>query len=252
MSLVSQFAIAFILSLGIVAIAGAEAGRLPSATTVFEEHVVKVGGPEKINDIESIHVSGTYTLPALELKGSIDLYFARPEQLLFAVDLPGVGQIRRGYDGSVGWSVDPQRGAVVLSGLELGALRKQAARGFSLLPDPAIYSGLEIVGKAEFEGEECYQIKLSFGPSDVFDEYYSVATGLLVGRIESFPTPQGATELWGKIGDYRDFSGLTIATEWIHRAAGQEWTAVYETVEINQVDGSIFSLPSEIRRLLEE
>ena len=36
-----------------------------------------------------------------------------------------------------------------------------------------------------------------------------------------------------------------------HLAAGQEWTVVYESLELNTVDSSVFALPEEVKAKLE-
>ena len=74
-----------------------------SAADVVERSVEAVGGRDALQDVRSIHVSGTYAMPSYNLEGTIELYFARPDQLLFVVEFPGFGTVQRGITNDIGW-----------------------------------------------------------------------------------------------------------------------------------------------------
>jgi hypothetical protein len=58
--------------------------------------------------------------------------------------------------------------------------------------------------------------------------------------------------LKGCASNYQHFGDLLVATHWKHSAAGQEWTAVYKTVDFDPVDPAVFEPPAEIAAQLEK
>ncbi len=51
---------------------------------------------------------------------------ARPNKLLRKVEIPSVGHVESGYDGKVGWSIDPLAGPSLLTGRELSEIADDA------------------------------------------------------------------------------------------------------------------------------
>ncbi len=236
-----------------VAKSGKRGGRMQEGRAIFTRHIDGIGGKKAVRGIRSFHVGGTYNLPAYNLEGTIDLWFRRPDRVLYRVKLPGIGTIERGYDGRIAWSIHPQIGTEILEGAALDDSRRWALRGFSLLPDLAIYGSIEIDGKEEFNGRNCDRVKMGIElTGQEYIDYFDEETGLFTGRVEMIQTPAGEVELSGTAGDYRRFGDLWIPTRWTHSAAGQEWSVEYETFEINGVDAAVFEPPAAVRAKLAE
>ncbi len=230
---------------GVGAVAAAE--DPPSGAEVVRRHVEAVGGRGVIDRVASFHVTGTYDMPVYGAHGTIELHFTRPDRLLFQVALPGIGSIRRGLVGDTGWSMEPQQPPKVLGEHGLEALRIQAARGFSLLPGSDLLKAGEHAARVEFDGRPCYKVTMTMaGTGKEFTDFYDVESGLFAGRIEPYQTSHGPVEIESVASGYREFAGLLVATRWRHSGAGQEWSAVYETVEFGAVDPAVFEFPAEV------
>lgn len=224
--------------------------RPSTGREIVARFIEGLGGSSAIAAVDSFHVTGRYELPAFGLEGTLELFYSAPDKLVFDVQLPGVGRTARGTDGHTFWSIDPQQGARILEGEEITGFRKWLARGFSLLPRLEAYSTIGDPRLVDCSGGECYEIELALRAGGApYRERYDVETGMLVERTETALVQQQEVPLDGWVSDYRAFGNLRIATTWKHRASGQEWTATYETVELGEVDPTVFELPEEVRLL---
>ena len=223
------------------------AAELPSGAEVLDAFAEGSGGRSALDSIRSVTVTGTYDLASLNLRGTISLKYRNPDRVLFDVSLPGFGEIQRGWNGTVGWARDPQRGLVMLEGPELTTLKRQARRAFSLFPRPAVYASTETLEITEFEGQASYRVEMTvLDDPDPYLDYYDVETGLLLGREETIHTVAGPAQLSGKVSRYRSVDGLTMATFWEHAAGGQTWSATYEAFDFSDLPDSVFEPPPEI------
>jgi hypothetical protein len=53
------------------------------------------------------------------LSGPLTISASRPNKLLTRVEVPGLGLIENGFDGKIGWSIDPQAGPALTKGQQL-------------------------------------------------------------------------------------------------------------------------------------
>ena len=247
----THFGLAVATTLTVAAPEPVVADSAPTGREVVERFIDRLGGASAVSSVDSFHATGSYELPAHGLAGTIDLFFAAPDKLVFDVRIEGFGRSARGTDGTTFWSIDPQQGARVLEGDEVDVFRKWLARGFSLLPRLGSYSEIGAARLTECGGRPCYEVDLTLkGTESAYQERYDVESGLLVERTERSQLAGQDVVLEGWVSDYRVIGDLRVASTWKHRAAGQEWTATYESVKFGDVDDSVFELPDEIRDLV--
>ena len=75
----------------------------------------------------------------------------RPTACVIRITLPGLGDMLRGYDGAIGWSVDPAVGPRVLSGRELQEA-EYSADFYADIYRPADYASMTVVGRGAVRG----------------------------------------------------------------------------------------------------
>ena len=246
---ITGLATSLLLGLGIAMSASAQT---PSGMDIINRSIEVVGGVDAISNIRTFHVTGTYDLPALGVSGTIELHYKHPDHLLLTVTFPGIAEVRRGFDGTTAWSIEPQTGARILEGAERVTLLKQAARGFSLLPTATLFSSAEVTETSEFDGEPSYTVVVTpEAGGDTWTEIFSIESGLMIGRIESSASPQGDIEIVHRPSEYRAFGDIKIATVWNNDATIQQWTTTYTEITFDKVDQAVFDLPDEIKALLE-
>jgi hypothetical protein len=229
--------------------ADADAPTPPSARSILDRHVEAIGGREALQRHRSTHVQGTLSMPSAGITGSLDLYAARPNKSLLRVSLGGVGEVTEAFDGTNGWSVSPLTGPMLLEGRQLEEKRFDADYEAELRRDSR-YVSMTTVARVEFDGRECYKLRLvrKMGGEDF--EFYDVGTGLKAGGIATRETPMGAVTATTIEADYRRFGGLLHPTTVRSRMSGMEQVITITSIEYDTVQPSVFDMPPDIQALL--
>jgi hypothetical protein len=214
---------------------------LPTAREVIARHVAAVGGEAVLQRTHSRKVWAHYEIPARRLRGSLELYTARPDKRLLKVELPGQGTDVTGYDGARGWTKKPAEALKAVVGPELEQLRDESVFDFDLHPD-SLYRSMTVVEKSRFENRECWLLQLVSRTGRVREEYYDVETGLFAGQVFRRATAQGDVTVRIIASKYRLYDGIRIPSRLSIRSAGVEQIVTVIGVEHNRVNASVFEL----------
>jgi hypothetical protein len=227
----------------------AQVPRLPRASDVIDRYVKAIGGREAVLKHASRRAIGTFSMPAQGISGTLELLAARPDRFVLRISLAGLGEIATGFDGTIGWLVNPMTGPMLLQGKQLDQLRVDSEFD-APLHDPAGYRALEIVERVEFEGRPTYKLRALRTSGDEDFEFYDVETGLLVGSIVTRESPMGAMKATNLMAEYKVFDGLQIPTRQVQRVMGTEQVLTITGVEFGTVEASSFAPPAAIRALV--
>ena len=132
---------------------------LPSPQSIIDRHVKAVGGKAAILAHQSSHATGTFSMPAQNLTGTLDIYGAKPDKSLVKINLGGIGDLIEGFDGTTGWTLEPMSGPRLKEGQEL-AEKRFDADFYSDLHEPGRYVSMKTLEKTTFEGKPSYKISL--------------------------------------------------------------------------------------------
>ena len=157
------------------------APALPPADEVLKKYRAAIGGEEAIRKYTARSVKGTFEIPAQGMKGDLSIMAAAPDLIRVLVTLPGLGELQRGYNGKLGWSIDPAIGPRLLEGNELAEF-KHSAEFYEDLHEPAKFKSIKVVGKTLFEGQDCYELKLVHDSGFEYTEFFSVGNWPARGR----------------------------------------------------------------------
>jgi len=245
----------WILALAGVAILGPataagplSAQALPDAATVIRRYVEAIGG-EAMRAKQGMITRGTFSLPAMGTTGAMEVSHARPNHLVLHMTLPGIGELSSGFDGTVGWSLNPLEGPRVLSGKELQQVRDDA--DFSAtLRDPSLIEAMETVERSEVDGEACYRVRIAWKSGRETFDCYSVETGLLISTDLRTETVMGVVDATVLFSDYKEFDGVRLPTRTVQKVMGQEMVMTVNTVRFEAIDPAVFELPAEIKALV--
>ena len=229
---------------------GSAQTALPTGAEIRERYVEALGGRAALEGPKSSVAKGTFDAPAQGLSGEMEIHSAAPNKLYTTMTVPGVGQIRTGFNGEVGWSANPVIGPMILEGTQLQQLNQQADFYSVLHPEMHIAS-FEPVGQKDFEGKTCYEVNVTTKWDEEYTEYYEIETGLLAGSVRSQETPMGPIEATNVVVEYGDFGGIMVPTKAVQRAMGIESVVTITSVEFDVVDAAVFELPADIQALLE-
>ncbi|HKW47091.1 MAG TPA: hypothetical protein VJN70_06585 [Gemmatimonadaceae bacterium] len=226
--------------------APARSSDLPTAREVIQRHVAAIGGEAAVKAITSRYVWARYEYPARRLRGSLELYAARPNKRLLKIEYPDLGTEVTGFDGKIGWTSKPGEAARPVEGADLALLRDQSVFDFDLHPDSSFRS-MTTVDSTDFQGHRCYRLRLVSITGRQWLEYYDIVTGLFVGNMFRQETEQGPITVVTVVSDYRPFDGVRLPTRLSIRAAYVERIVTVVRVRDNQVDASVFDAPPKLR-----
>jgi hypothetical protein len=223
---------------------------LPSAAVVLGRHTNAVGGAAALRRHTARRVTGRFEMPAQGIGGPLEVLAAAPDRLLLRIELAGLGQMVRGFDGTVGWSIDPAVGPRVLTGAERDELR-YSADFYVDLYEPAAYASMTVVERGPFEGRDCYTVKLVRPSGFEALEMFDVSTGLRAGGRMSSSSAMGTVpSVTTVLSDYKEFGGVLMATRATQRAMGLESVLTIERVEHEPLPAETFAVPPAIAALL--
>jgi hypothetical protein len=181
-----------------------------TAEQVLEKFIEATGGRQAREKMTSSVVKGTLEIPAQGIKGAIEIYAKAPNKLLVVQSISGIGEIKQGYDGQVGWTQNPFQGTRDLEGVELAAFKREANFN-SELKWRELYEKVELVGTDKVGDQEAYVIRLTPSVGQPLTQYYDSQTFLLL-RIDGVQEgPQGTVPVQTYLSDYREVEGVKVA-----------------------------------------
>ncbi len=229
----------------------ATAQALPDGKALVAKHIVAMGGREALDKHSSLHMSGTFSIPAAGMEGAVHMYRAKPALLLVQVTLGAVGEITTGFDGTTAWSINPMAGVSVMSG-EQAAQTKQQADFFADFPDPSRFSTIESIAAEDFEGRKCYKVRLvrADGSGEAM-QFFDVETGLMAGMSRTLENPQmGKIDVLIITADYKDQGGIRLPSKITQRTPQGEFVQTFTAFEWDTVEAKIFELPDAVKSMV--
>jgi hypothetical protein len=222
---------------------------LPSAREVIDKSVRALGGERAFRAVKSMHAVGTMTITGPGISGAFELFSARPSRVLYRLDIGGIGRVANGFDGKVGWSVNPISGPELLTGRQLQEASEDAWFD-APLHSPDRIKSMAVVGQVTFDGRQAYKLKVIFPSGNEQFEYFDVTTGLQAGSEMTRTLPQGAVPTTNFTRDYKRFGALLQPTTVVQRALGLDQIVTVATIEYDTVPDAVFEVPAEVRALL--
>jgi hypothetical protein len=232
-------------------LAQAPGGGLPPAKDLIAKFVTATNATAVMAKHTSVKTTGKFEMASAGISGDLEISQARPNKTALRIDLPGMGQVQEGFDGTTGWAINPMQGPRIKTGKELEAVREESTFGASSRQGPNVASA-ETVEKTEMNGEACYKVKLVWKSGRETFDCYSVASGLLIASMGKQDTPMGSVDVTNLLSDYKDFGGQKVATRLTQQVMGQEQVLRINNVEYDAADPALFEMPAAIKALAEK
>jgi hypothetical protein len=198
--------------------------------------------------LEGLKSTLTMEMPAAGVSATITTVQRVPGQMVMVINIPALGEIKSGYDGTTAWSSDPMQGPRLVTGTEAAALIDGADLK-AMGRYPALFSATEPAGEVDVDGDTAVCLKLTWKSSRVTTECYSTSTGLIVETRATQESPQGVIEAVARHSDYKAVNGILIAHRVVQSAMGMQQILTTTAVEFGPQDAAQFELPPEIRAL---
>ena len=220
------------------------AAALPSANQIIDKYVQAIGGKAAVEKLSSREMKGTFEMAAMGVSAPFVSYSKAPNKSVFTIDIEGFGTVQRGYNGTTGWSSDPQGGLRELSGGELAQMKLGAdfyrdVKMMQLFPKMTV-KGVEKVGD-----RDAYVIEATSADGITETMYFDTQNGLLVRTDTEAETPQGKMPATVLASDYREVDGVKIPFTVVQKTPTIEFTLKVDSVKHNTtVDDAKFNKPA--------
>jgi hypothetical protein len=236
-----------VLAGGAVEVRGQE---LPDAKDIVARYQEAVGGAAVLQGRTSMHARGQFSMPALGISGALESFAARPNRSAMRIEVPGFGEIRAGYTGAVGWSMNPAEGPRLMQGGEAQQMADESQFDSSLRL-PELITSVTTVEHTKLGGRDCIKVKVIWKSGRETFDCYSGETGLLVGTMSTQQSAMGTVEAVTLYDEYREFDGVRMATRVTVQAAGMEQILTIDEVSFNSVPDSALEPPAQIKALID-
>jgi len=233
----------------IVAVAPLQAQTLPTPAQLAARHDSAAGGRAALDGYRSLHLTGTFSLPAMGIESPLEIMKLRPNFYLFRATLGQMGEMLSGFDGKNAWAVQPGQGPVVFTG-EQAAILAEQADFYASFKDFSRYASVETLDETDFEGKRAYRVRITRKNGEVLTEYYDVATGLSLGGVSSVETPMGKIESTTVFAEYQRFGSLRIASRIIQRNPQFEVILNVKEVKFDTLDEAALAPPDAVKALI--
>lgn len=225
------------------------ANGLPTPRALFSSYVEAIGGENVIRSHSSTTLHGRFVLSAFGIEGAATIYSAAPNQISQIIELGGFGTVQSGYNGEIGWSLDPIQGNSILEGDALTDMEQQS--DYYLPLNLGESEGQETQELTQSGGADAYKVMLTDSRGKQTFLYFSAESGLLVRSDIVSSTPAGEVPTVTLLSEYQDFEGYMQPTLIVIDAAGQEFSIEVEDYTFDDVSDTQFIPPAAIQSLLQ-
>jgi outer membrane lipoprotein-sorting protein len=250
-------------------VAGLE--KLPKGEAIMDKAVEATGGVKANKEIKSLVIKGTFDIPAIGMNAPITIYKASPNLMLTEMDMPGLGKVLEGCNGSNVWGYSAMTGPFLKTGRAAeDALDEARLNDYDWR---ANYASAETKGVEKVEDEVCYKVELTrragggkltlvtgTGKTELTErsrsphvQYFSQKTGLLVKMEAETETEMGKLQISAVVKDYRKVGNVLMPFKMTNTTAGQTMTMTYTEIKVNtDIPRSKFAPPKEVMALIEK
>lgn len=233
----------------LVAVAAAAPTLAAQTPTAILDRYNKAVDPNgALASIQGMKSTVNMEAPAMGMSMTINAVAARPNLLVVVTEIPGLGTIKQGHDGSTAWSTDPMQGPRVLAGLEAAALIEGSTLN-SIARNPDQFSAMEPAGTYDAAGDMTSCVKFTWKSGRESTDCFSNTSGLLVRSVTKQMSQAGEIEVEMFMRDYKSVNGLLMPHRIESSMMGMQMTMTTTSMEFGPQDAKLFELPAEIKAL---
>jgi hypothetical protein len=218
---------------------------LPAADALITKYVAAINGPAMMT-AKSIVTKGGMSMPSAGINGTVEMTQNGTNQMAMVTNIPGMGEIQAGFDGTIAWAADPMQGPRLLTGKELEQIKDEADRR-TVVRDAALFSAMQTVADTTMNGERCYEVKLTWKTGRETFDCYSAASGLLIASRSVQATSMGSVPVVTLFNDYKKFGDVTVATKTTMEMMGQQQILTINSIELGT--GAVIAPPPAVAAL---
>jgi hypothetical protein len=230
--------------------AAAQEPPLPPASELIDRFVDAIGGSERVLAVPSTRIRSEVDLPGMGAQAEFELIMTAEGRMATTMSLPGMGEMRTGFTGEVGWAMDAMAGPRLMEGKELAGIQDQA-NPLSQTRDARLFSLRETVERTEMGGQPCYLVRLVWVSGRESFDCYHPETGLVVAAVDTSESPMGSLEITAFYREYREFDGVLLPVHTVQEILGDRIEIRVLEVAFGDVEPSDLAPPAPVRALME-
>ncbi|MBC24512.1 MAG: hypothetical protein CMJ32_11450 [Phycisphaerae bacterium] len=224
---------------------------LPDGLEVMKKSIEASGGAAVLEKHESTMLTGTLAIPAAGIMNAeLKVCAKAPDMFYTEMTLPGLGKFLKGYDGKVGWSIDPVQGARLIEGKELVELQFEANYFKDLYPEKT-YSSVKNLGVKNLDGTSCYMLEMTRKVGGTIYGWFDTTKFHPVQIKTPNVTEQGEFTALTTLSDWKTVDGQTMPMKLDSEAMGMKQVVQFKDVTFNKVEKSVFDLPAAIKVMVD-
>jgi zinc protease len=205
----------------------------PTADQILDRYVEATGGRAAWQKLTSRISIGTIDAPSMNLSGKIEIREKAPDRVLAVITIAGAS-FRQGFDGTVGWTDDPENGLREQTGAELSEARRDADF-YHGLDMHKLYGKLSVIGTEKIGDRLAYVVEAALPEGGTPDRFYfDVQSGLRLRVISRHHDSEGVMEQRVDYEDYREVDGVKLPFV-IHETSGDSIL----TIKLNEVHHNV-------------
>lgn len=221
----------------------------PDAKVLLQKSVDAVGGADARLKRKSMELRGSIEMAAQNLKGPMVSRFMQPNLMTVSFEIPGIEEVRSGYDGTTGWATSKLMGPRLMTDKEREAIAREA--DFMKDVDPARrFDTVETVGEGRCGAFECWKV-IGTKAGDKTVIWIEKSTSLPRGYSMSMDTVNGRIEVSSVLTEYKDFEGIKLPVRTESTQAGAKLVITVDSVVFDGLAAANFELPPAVKALLE-
>jgi hypothetical protein len=215
-----------------------------SADDIINDYFTAIGGRDKIGQINSVHMTGTFSIMGTD--GDEEVTILNGKGFKSVVSFNGQN-VEQAVTDSGGWMINPFMGSsdpVALPQDQYAAVKDQIYVGGVLFNYKNNGTQVQYLGMDTVDGKSAYKIEATSPDSVKTTFYIDSSTHYLVQLMREF---QGQVTT-AKYSDFRktDFGNIMPYAEELTLPQGMQATMTTSKVEVNvPVDPSVFDMPKQ-------
>ena len=228
------------------------ADDLPKAETILDKYVEVTGGKAAYEKHHTEIAKGSFEMAAMGIKATMTSYHAEPNKEYTETDLPGVGKMKEGSDGTVYWQLAAMIGPHVKEGVEK-VQAEIGARFNAELNWRDLFKDVKTTGTEKVDGKDCYDVALTPSQGAPITQCYDKDSGLMVKQSMTAQSPMGEQTVSSFFTDYRKEDDVLMPHKLKSSVAGQDVTITFDSIVFNaDIPADTFALPDEIKALVKK
>lgn len=227
------------------------AEAMPSAKELHEKYIESLGGKAAMEKATTRILKGKVEVPSANLNGKMTMISAAPNKAKITQELPGIGKVERGTDGTKAWEITPM-GPRIIDGDELADFLRSSDVAAELNLEK--YYTIKTVGKEALKGGDAYDVEMtSTRDKSIVHQFYDAKSGMLVKRTETVKSEMGEIATETTFEDYTVYGPLKAPKISRQKVMGTEIIMTVEGIEFpDSLPADTFEPPAQIKELLDK